>query len=286
MSDLPQTFSGSCLCSAITWSFSGTPTYAFHCHCSLCRKAHGAAFGSYYQVPESNFRWTGSVATRLRYPSSLTVRRSFCGICGSVVPSRDQDDEVVFVPAGSHDHGPEISTHLFAGSKAPWHDIEDDLPQHYAGSVDVPSPDRSDPVMEKSSDRVCRGSCLCKRVTFEIREPFQVIHNCYCSRCRRARAAAFTTNGFTSAEGVQIFSGANHIREYKLPDAQYFTQAFCGTCGSGLPRMDTERNLTVVPLGALDDPPGQHPMDHIFVADRADWYEIFGSLPQFSDSPD
>ena len=116
-------------------------------------------------------------------------------------------------------------------------------------------------------------------------EPFKVVHNCHCSRCRRARAAAFTTNGFTSSDGVRFTRGEEHVKVYKLPEARYFTQAFCDTCGSGLPRIDSERKLAAIPLGALDDDPGQGPVDHIFVDSKADWYRIGDELPQFSQGP-
>ena len=37
-----------------------------------------------------------------------------------------------------------------------------------------------------------RGSCLCDTVAYEVTSPIKAVHNCHCSRCRRARAAART----------------------------------------------------------------------------------------------
>ncbi len=277
---------GTCLCGAVTWMFSGEPDFASHCHCLMCRKAHGAAFGTYYFVPADRFLWTGSQSSITGYRSSPGVTRAFCRTCGSLVPALGPDGKSVDVPAGSHDRGPAVSCHIFVDHKAPWHEITDDLPRHgdypsgVSGSVipDKPLPPKPDGV-------VARGSCLCGIVEFEITEPFRAVHNCHCSRCRRARSAAFTTNGFTSSKGIRFLQGEGHVKLYRLSDARYFSHAFCDTCGSGLPRIDTGRKLASIPLGALDDDPGQGPRDHIFVDDRADWYEIGGELPRFPQAP-
>ena len=129
------------------------------------------------------------------------------------------------------------------------------------------------------------GSCLCGRVEFEVTEPFKKVFNCYCSRCRRARAAAFTTNGFTSSNGIRFVKGEQHLVSYKLPDARYFTHVFCDTCGSGLPRIDPERQITVVPFGALDSDPGIRASANIFVAHKADWSDVNLDLDTFNEAP-
>jgi hypothetical protein len=36
---------GACLCGAVTFEVRGTLGGAGHCHCSICRRAHGAACG-------------------------------------------------------------------------------------------------------------------------------------------------------------------------------------------------------------------------------------------------
>ncbi|MGH8286041.1 MAG: GFA family protein, partial [Steroidobacteraceae bacterium] len=37
---------GSCLCGGVRFEIDGPVGRASHCHCSMCRKAHGAAFGT------------------------------------------------------------------------------------------------------------------------------------------------------------------------------------------------------------------------------------------------
>ena len=46
---------GSCLCGSVRYEVRGLLEPASHCHCSMCRKAHGAAFGSYARVQRNDF---------------------------------------------------------------------------------------------------------------------------------------------------------------------------------------------------------------------------------------
>jgi hypothetical protein len=48
------------------------------------------------------------------------------------MPRSDRERGFVVVPMGSLDDDPGIrpERHIFAGSKAPWYEIPDDLPQH------------------------------------------------------------------------------------------------------------------------------------------------------------
>ncbi len=276
---------GTCLCTRVTWALTGPPEKTYHCHCQMCRKAHGAAFGTYAFVPRDRFAWTGSLDSVREYVSSRALTRKFCSTCGSLVPSLDSGGTRYFVPAGSHDSGAEVDCHIFVASKAPWFEITDDLACHdrFPPEENQPSFDR-DPLPETRED-IVRGSCLCGTVKFEVTEKFRKIHHCHCTRCRRARAAAFTTNGFTSDKGVTLLQGQAHMKQYKLPDAKYFTHVFCGVCSSGLPRIDRQRQLAAIPLGALDDDPAARADDHIFVADKAAWYPITDTLPRFQQYP-
>ena len=122
-------------------------------------------------------------------------------------------------------------------------------------------------------------------MAFEVSEPFKMVHNCHCTRCRKARAAAHTTNGFTSMDGLRFLRGEGELVTYKLPEAKYFAQAFCRICGSGMPRKDPGRGIAVIPFGALDDDPGRGAQDHIFVAHKAPWYTIADDLPRFDEAP-
>ena len=275
---------GSCLCAVVRWSFDGAFERMRHCHCRMCRKAHGAPFATYAAGRRAHFRFDGGEEAITRYESSPGFYRPFCSRCGSVVP--EPGGEMVRIPAGALDDDPAIrpSEHIYAKWKAPWYAITDSLPRHdhYPGH-DTARVDQANP--PASTDGALRGSCLCANVAYEITGPIKRVYHCHCSRCRKARAAAHTTNGFAAMEDVRYTRGEDTLQTYRHPDARYFSQVFCPTCGSGLPRLDPERNIAVIPFGSLDDDPGRSADTHIFVASKAPWYELTDDLPRFDEAP-
>ena len=99
----------------------------------MCRKAHGAAFGSYGAVKADDFRVTSGAELITRYRSSPDVARTFCARCGSTLQFlRESKAEIVYVALGvlDDDLGVRPARHIFVGSKAPWFEITDALPQH------------------------------------------------------------------------------------------------------------------------------------------------------------
>nr|WP_312509789.1 GFA family protein [Pseudomonas luteola] len=74
---------GSCLCGAVTYEVDTSLEKATHCHCSMCRKAHGAAFATYTIVSKKSFRFTTGEADVAAYRSSPEVVRTFYRRCGS-----------------------------------------------------------------------------------------------------------------------------------------------------------------------------------------------------------
>ena len=275
----------SCLCGSVHWEITAEPFNAFNCHCKLCRKAHGSAFATYWFVKPEQFNWLSATDTVVRYRSSHLLTRSFCGVCGSVVPYPSEQGNHWLAPGGCHDHGKKSDCHVFAAHSAPWYDITGDLPRYddypeFTGMQRV-----EEQPLEPESEGIVRGSCMCGAVKFNIREPFKLVQNCHCHRCRKARAAAHATNGFTSIDGVEFEQGEDNLAYYKVPDAEYFMQVFCKTCGSKMPRLDPDRGIAVIPFGALDDDPRAKPVRHIYVGDMAEWYEITDDLPVFNEAP-
>ena len=92
-------------------------------------------------------------------------------------------------------------------------------------------------------------------------------------------------NGFTAIEDMRYTRGGDTLRTYRPPEARYFSQVFCPTCGSGMPRHDPERGVAIIPFGSLDDDPRRRADDHIFVGSMAPWYEITDDLPCFDEAP-
>jgi hypothetical protein len=122
---------GSCLCGAVTYEISGPLAHVGNCHCSICRKSHGAAFVTWGILGPQTLRWTAGEAKLRAFESSPGTQRLFCGECGSALASSHGGAVGEVVVGTLLDHpGMTPQEHIFVGSKAPWHEITDSLPQH------------------------------------------------------------------------------------------------------------------------------------------------------------
>lgn len=277
---------GRCLCGRTVWEVSGACELAHHCHCEICRKVHGTPFSTVGGFDESTFRFVSGEGGVRRYESSRGSYRAFCDRCGSAVPHGSFEGRK-FVSLGSleDDPGGRPMAHIFVASKAPWHEIADDLPRFDAFPPGVPDPVLLPRAKPRPRPGRIGGSCLCTAVAFELEGPIDRWHNCHCSRCRLARAAAHASNLFVSAERFAWIRGMDQIDSYKVPEAERFTQSFCRTCSSKTPRVNTEKGYVAIPAGSLDGDPGLRPQSHIFVGSKAPWFEIADALPQFAELP-
>lgn len=120
---------GSCLCGSVRYRVDGDFDRVTHCHCSMCRKSHGAAFATYATVSTSQLSIEDETGALAWYRSSPTAERGFCTGCGASLFWRDETREpgLVAFSLGTVDTplaGIEIRD-IFVESRADWHPIED-----------------------------------------------------------------------------------------------------------------------------------------------------------------
>lgn len=134
---------GSCLCGGVRFEAEQIELMT-NCHCSMCRKAQGAAFGSYASAYREKFRFTAGEELVTSYQSSADNVRAFCRVCGASMPRPSESLPTVVIPAGALDDDPGVRPclHMFTGSKAPWHEIRDELPA-FEGWVPGYGPDET-----------------------------------------------------------------------------------------------------------------------------------------------
>ncbi|MBI3563040.1 MAG: GFA family protein [Gammaproteobacteria bacterium] len=124
---------GSCLCGQIKYEIQGALTGVLHCHCSMCRKAHAAAFRTRASVQAKDFRWLSGEHLLTHYLSCPGEYHTFCRICGSRLITKFENNKTTYGFAlGTLDTDPGVKPgcHIFVGSKALWHEITDGLPQY------------------------------------------------------------------------------------------------------------------------------------------------------------
>jgi len=130
---------GHCECGRVSYEIDGEISDYSHCHCSQCRRLHGAEYASFAGVSRTEFRYVSGESDLKIYKSSGDHDRVFCAECGSniMVALTDEPDHF-YVCMGSIDGNPALPPgyHIYVGSKAPWHEINDDLPKYEADVSD------------------------------------------------------------------------------------------------------------------------------------------------------
>ncbi|MCC6553336.1 MAG: GFA family protein [Polyangiaceae bacterium] len=127
-----QEVTGQCLCGAVRFAITPPTKWCAHCHCSMCRRAHGAAFVTFCGVPAGQFRLTQGADALVRYRSSEAATRSFCGRCGSTLLFEGErwPGEVHVVRAnidGEIDRAPQA--HAYFDRHVDWVELADHLPR-------------------------------------------------------------------------------------------------------------------------------------------------------------
>jgi len=276
---------GGCLCRSVSWQVARPLARMSHCHCSMCRKSHGAPFATYVAADARGFAWRAGEEHIVRYRSSPQSERCFCGRCGSVLP--ELVDGTASMPAGGLDDDPGTRpcAHIFTASKAPWYVLPDDgLPRFEAYPPESPLAAFERTHEDATDPNWVRGTCLCGDVAYELARGNWTLIQCHCSRCRKGRAAAHGGNLFAAATQLRWVRGSEQLRTYKVPEAERFAQTFCARCGSPQPKA-TGTTHYVVPASTLEADPGITSACHIFVGSKAPWFEIRDAWPQYDAAP-
>ena len=89
----------------------------------------------------------------------------------------------------------------------------------------------------------------------------------------------------SSPPTLKWLSGEEHVRAFKVPEAQRFTNQFCAVCGGRLPRQPASTDTVVLPAGSLDDEAPIGPQARIFTDSRASWSCSGDEVPTYPGPP-
>ena len=125
------------------------------------------------------------------------------------------------------------------------------------------------------------GRCLCGAVAFEAARDRDHADACHCGQCRR-----WSGNYWASVnvpfDTLKIVKGEDRLGWFR--SSALVRRGFCKECGSALfwhaDRHKDHAHRIAIGLGALDEPTGVRITEHIFVADKGDYYDITDGLPQ------
>ncbi len=135
------------------------------------------------------------------------------------------------------------------------------------------------------SEQKAHGSCLCKKVNYEITGNMGVFQYCHCSRCRKVTGSAHASNLFVSPDDFHWLSGEEYVERYDPENTRYFATCFCKHCGSSLPWLSKSGKVVIIPAGSLDGDPLVKPTQNIFCGSRPPWYVNPSDLPEHDEMP-
>ncbi len=128
----PDQASGACLCGSVRFSAKLPSLFCAHCHCSMCRRNHGAGYVTWFAVPLGQLVIESGAEDLSRFESSAHGSRSFCRRCGSSLfcASTHFPDRVDIALAAMNepiDRAPQL--HTYFDSRASWVAVGDRLPR-------------------------------------------------------------------------------------------------------------------------------------------------------------
>jgi hypothetical protein len=103
-----------------------------HCHCTMCRKFHGAAYSTFGEAKLENFKWLAGEDKLVQYVADNGSVRQFCKTCGSSLTFVPEEGcEYIEFSLGTLDTEITLlpNAHIFMDFKACWDKTCDDLPK-------------------------------------------------------------------------------------------------------------------------------------------------------------
>jgi hypothetical protein len=123
---------GSCLCGQIRIEATLPAKWVAHCHCTYCRRAHGAPFVTWAGFPDEKVTIEHGTVTPTWFKSSMRASRAFCPQCGSPMffKSEKWPGEIHIARALFSDPlDRDPSAHVFYETHVPWLTVNDALPK-------------------------------------------------------------------------------------------------------------------------------------------------------------
>ncbi|SDX48360.1 Uncharacterized conserved protein [Ruegeria halocynthiae] len=120
------------------------------------------------------------------------------------------------------------------------------------------------------------GSCLCGAVAFIVDGDLTPPSACHCGQCRKQSGHLWAST-VTHQDNLS-FTSSETLEWYRASDIA--KRGFCRACGSFLFWQHNDEDTIAISVGSLDEPTGLKLAQHIFVADKGDYYDIKDDLPQ------
>ena len=269
---------GGCLCGSVRYE-AGVPLRpVIICHCRQCARWSGHVVAA-TSVPNTRLKLRSDRHLKW-YRSSKLARRGFCGNCGSSLFWRPDNEDRTSLMAGTLDHptGLRVHAHIHVATKGDYYEIGNHPRQYLGDDEDIGDP-----------------TCCEKRCGRSVASGIRHVE-------RKLPLRSGTFSGPQSFPGFRylplrpmfVLGGSRLCRDdgkhtdlqttgkvtwYRSSDRA--ERGFCKECGSSLFWRPIGGEGTDISLGVVTPPTGLTAKDHIFVADKSDYYDIDDGLPHY-----
>jgi len=127
-----------------------------------------------------------------------------------------------------------------------------------------------------TDQKLYSGSCLCGGVNYQVRGSLRDVVACHCSQCRKT-SGHFVAMTSVTADAIS-FLASNSLVWYRSSDAA--ERGFCHVCGGNLFWRYLDGDTVSIAAGTLDAPTGLKISEHIYVADKSDYYALDDTVPK------
>ena len=121
---------GGCLCGAVRFSAELPAKWCAHCHCNMCRRAHGAGYVTWVGFQSEKVQLKDPTSALKWHASSADSRRGFCTQCGSSLFFESEKwagETHIALGCVDEPHTFKPEAHAFHDTHVNWMPLEDGL---------------------------------------------------------------------------------------------------------------------------------------------------------------
>ena len=134
---MEKCYKASCLCGVVSLTVGGFSNKVAHCHCTMCRKFHGAAFATLVSV--SGLSWQSGFDNIKEFSAENGTIRSFCNTCGSSLGFRVKGSDIsgIELAIAIFDENIPVQpdAHIYTNYRANWCELSDGVKTFSEGRI-------------------------------------------------------------------------------------------------------------------------------------------------------
>ncbi len=129
------------------------------------------------------------------------------------------------------------------------------------------------------------GGCLCGKVRFRVTADPVGVRACWCRVCQALGGGSATINAVFPSAAITV-EGETTDYQSIADSGERMHRRFCAACGTPIfSEAESRPQVTIIRVGALDDPERYPPTGIIWAASAPAWAHLDPDLPKIDGQP-